>query len=507
MFQTLRNSALVKVLALVALTLLLCIPLAEIGSLIRERGQSQAEAAQELASTHAGAQTVAGPFLVLPWVEQWTETERNSKGQVTGQSVRTKSRTAIVFPERLKIDGRMTPEERYRGIFRVLFYKLDATLDGRFAALGPAPRPSERGGTVTLGTPRLAFSVSDVRGIEGLPDATLGGAPLRFQQGIPGLGASESSQGIHAPLSGEALRALTSGQAMDFRLALKLVGQEQLRIVPAAEDTEAHLQSPWPHPSFGGRFLASERTVGDAGFDARWRVSALVSTARTQLLRQWAAEATTAGPADTACGGGDSACMAAATAMAAAITATTAPARADLREVDSFDVALAQPVNVYFMAHRAAKYGALFIGLVLMASFMFELFRQLRLHPVQYGLVGLSVALFFLLLVALSEKLPFWQAYALSACASVLLLMAYFSAVLRGWRRGLGLGAFVAVLYGALYGLLASENNALLLGALLTFGMLALLMLVTRNVDWYALSEGRARPAEPAAATGQPLSN
>lgn len=506
MIQTLRNSALVKVLALVALTLLLCIPLAEIGSLIRERGRSQAEAAQELASTHAGAQTVAGPFLVLPWVEQWTETERNSKGEVTGQSQRTKARTTVVFPERLKIDGRMTPQERYRGIFRVLFYKLDATLDGRFAALGPAPRPSERGGTVTLGTPRLAFSVSDVRGIEGLPDATLGGAPLRFQQGIPGLGASASSQGIHAPLSGDTLRALASGQAMDFRLALKLVGQEQLRIVPAAEDTEAHLQSPWPHPSFGGRFLASERTVGDAGFDARWRVSALVSTARTQLLRQWAGE-TAAPPADVACAGDDSACRVAATAASAAQTAPAAPPQPDLREVDSFDVALAQPVNVYFMAHRAAKYGALFIGLVLMASFMFELFRQLRLHPVQYGLVGLSVALFFLLLVALSEKLPFWQAYALSACASVLLLMAYFSAVLRGWRRGVGLGAFVAVLYGALYGLLAAENNALLLGALLTFGMLALLMLVTRNVDWYALSEGRARPAEPAAVSGRSLSN
>lgn len=499
MIQTLRNSALVKVLALVALTLLLCIPLAEIGSLIRERGQSQAEAAQELASTHAGAQTVAGPFLVLPWVEQWTETERNSKGEVTGQSQRTKPRTTIVFPERLKIDGRMTPEERYRGIFRVLFYKLDATLDGRFAALGPAPRPSERGGTLTLGTPRLAFSVSDVRGIEGLPDATLGGAPLRFQQGIPGLGQAGALQGIHAPLSGDAPRALMNGQAMDFRLALKLVGQEQLSIVPAAEDTEAHLQSPWPHPSFGGRFLASERTVGDAGFDARWRVSALVSTARAQLLRTWSSEAAPS-VGDVACSRHDLSCMEQATAAAGV--------RPAAGEVDSFDIALAQPVNVYFMAHRAAKYGALFIGLVLMASFMFELFRQLRLHPVQYGLVGLSVALFFLLLVALSEKLPFWQAYALSACASVLLLMAYFSAVLRGWRRGAGLGSFVAVLYGALYGLLASENNALLLGALLTFGMLALLMLVTRNVDWYALSEGRARPAEPAAAAaGQTLSN
>ena len=123
-----------------------------------------------------------------------------------------------------------------------------------------------------------------------------------------------------------------------------------------------------------------------------------------------------------------------------------------------------------------------------MGCFMVELFRKLRLHPVQYGLVGLSIALFFLLLVALSEKLSFWQAYALSACASVALLMAYFSAVLRSVKRGLGLGAFVAVLYAALLGLLASESNALLLGALLTFGMLATLMLLTRHVDWYALS-------------------
>jgi len=151
-------------------------------------------------------------------------------------------------------------------------------------------------------------------------------------------------------------------------------------------------------------------------------------------------------------------------------------------------VSLAQPINVYSMSTRAGKYGALFIGMVLMAAFMFELFRKLRLHPVQYGLVGLSIALFFLLLLALSEKFAFWMAYAGAAAASVVLLAVYFSAVLAGWRRGLSFGAFVALLYGALYGLLASESNALLLGALLIFGMLAALMLVTRKVDWYALS-------------------
>ena len=158
-------------------------------------------------------------------------------------------------------------------------------------------------------------------------------------------------------------------------------------------------------------------------------------------------------------------------------------------------MSLAQPLNVYAMSTRAGKYGALFVGLVLMAAFMFELFRQLRLHPVQYALVGLSIALFFLLLLALSEKFAFWMAYAGAAAASVLLLSIYFSAVLGGWRRGLSFGAYVALLYGALYGLLASESNALLLGALLVFGMLSLLMIATRKVDWYALSGGSAKAA------------
>ena len=148
-------------------------------------------------------------------------------------------------------------------------------------------------------------------------------------------------------------------------------------------------------------------------------------------------------------------------------------------------MALAQPVSVYSMSERAAKYGALFIALVLLAVFTTELVKRLRLHPVQYALVGLSIAVFFLLLLALSEKLGFAWAYAAAAGASVLLLAVYFSAVLRGVKRGGALAAYVALLYGALYALLASENNALLLGALLVFGMLSALMLATRHVDWW----------------------
>lgn len=485
--RSLLRSSLGKVLALIVLTLLMSIPLEEIRSLISERGGSQRGAAEELAQTYAGAQTLVGPFVVLPFTERWSETTYDGKGRVTGRIQRSKSRSKIVFPEQLRLEGTLQPEERYRGIFRVLFYKLDAQLNGRFAAFDATLMPSEAGGSLSAGVPLLAFSLSDVRGIEGTPQATLGGQALKFEQGLPAPGdGSALAQGIHAPLSGDAARAIAAGRGLPFELALKVVGHERLAIVPAADDTQAHIRSSWPHPSFGGQFLATERSVDEQGFEARWQVSSLASQARAQLMRQWNADPGIDAGA-TACGADDRACTTRAGTRAAV-------PKMDVESVQNFSVSLAQPVNVYFMAHRAAKYGALFIGLVLMASFMFELFRKLRLHPVQYGLVGLSIALFFLLLLALSEKLAFWQAYAAAASASVLLLAAYFSAVLHGWGRGLGLAGFVAVLYGALYGLLASESNALLLGALLIFGMLSLLMLATRRVDWYALSAGGDAP-------------
>ncbi len=467
MFQALRNSMLLKVIGLMLLTLLLCIPLAEISSLNRERGRSQQEAAEELASTFTGSQTVIGPVLVVPYVERWNEIQRNAKGEVTGHVLRGREQVHIVFPEKLHTEGSLTPQERYRGIFRIPFYTLDATLSGAFAGFDPASvARSEPDSKIEFRTPFIGFNVSDLRGLDGSPALAIGGEMLRFAQRVPGM-ADDGwlGGGIHAPLAGSALAAWQARNPLSFELKLGLVGQETLSMVPIADETTAHLTSPWAHPSFGGRFLASERTITAQGFDAKWRVSSLVTSAREQV-------------------------------------------RGDDRKaaLQTFDVSLAQPINVYSMSTRAGKYGALFIGLVIMAAFMFELFRKLRLHPVQYGLVGLSIALFFLLLLALSEKFAFWIAYTGAAGASVALLAVYFSAVLGGWQRGLSFGVYVAVLYGALYGLLASESNALLLGALLIFGMVATLMLATRKVDWYALSQ-RVQPPVPVApaAAGVPL--
>lgn len=457
-----KNSVTLKLFTLLLLTLLLCVPLARIGWLVSERGVTQQQAAQELAATYAGAQTLVGPVLVVPYVERWSEAQLDEQGKLKGRIARSRQATHLVYPEKLEINGTVSPQERQRGIFSVLFYDLQGAWTGSFPPTHAAGVPrTEKDSIVELLPPSLAFGLSDVRGIQGAPLLLLAGEALRFVPGMPF--AAEGSllaQGIHAPLTGAALKAFEAKQPLAMDLQMAVVGQQNLSMAPVAEDTSAQLAIHWPHLSFGGRFLAAQRTQTQKGFQARWAVSSLVSAAGRQVT--------------------------------ASVQASAGGSRPQAQVLDTFDVSLIQPQNTYSMSDRAVKYGALFVGLTLMAAFMFELFRKLRLHPVQYALVGLSIALFFLLLLALSEKLAFSLAYGLASGASVALLMVYFSAVLQGRRRGLSLAAFVGLLYAALYGLLVSEDNALLMGSLLVFCMLAALMLLTRKIDWYALSPAQA---------------
>ena len=154
-------------------------------------------------------------------------------------------------------------------------------------------------------------------------------------------------------------------------------------------------------------------------------------------------------------------------------------------------MSLLDPVNAYTQADRATKYGVLFVVLTFVGFFMFELIKQVPVHPIQYALVGLAIAIFFLLLVSLSEHIPFGWSYIAAAIACIGLIGFYLSAVLHSRARGAGFAAMLATLYAALYGLLVLEDNALVVGAGLLFAILAAIMIATRKVDWYALGGGR----------------
>lgn len=193
MLARLRHSVLIKVLGLLVLTVLLCIPLVQIEGLTRERGNSQREAAAELASTYTGTQTLIGPFVVQPYVERWMEPQRDAQGRVVGQEARSKEMAHLVFPDKLHIEGSLAPQERYRGIFSIPFYTLDATLEGAFPTFDAAAMPhSEKDSTLELKAPYVALHLSDLRGLDGSP--ALRRLPLHpVQYGLVGLSMGDAA--------------------------------------------------------------------------------------------------------------------------------------------------------------------------------------------------------------------------------------------------------------------------------------------------------------------------
>ena len=141
------------------------------------------------------------------------------------------------------------------------------------------------------------------------------------------------------------------------------------------------------------------------------------------------------------------------------------PEKRRRRCLESFGVAFIDPVNSYALSERALKYGLLFIGLTFVGVALVEVMRRVRVHPLQYLLVGCALVLFFLLLASLGEHLVFDWAYLAAALACSGLLAYNASHILHGARAGLAFGATIAALYAVLYLLLQREQRALLLGS------------------------------------------
>ncbi|HMB57106.1 MAG TPA: cell envelope integrity protein CreD [Arenimonas sp.] len=434
--------------ALVAfLSLLLLVPLMVINGTIGERQAYRSEAVETVTQSFAGPQTLVGPVLVVPYAEQ-VQVVSKDKNDNDVTRTETQQKQWFFFPKAMTLDGGIRPSERKLGLYNVRIYELQTRIAANFDAVVP----NDAGVVRTIGQPYLSLSISDVRGLAGTPVLKVDHVPVALMQNV---GGHRKDNGLHAPLP-----AVAFGQhvAMTVDLQLALGGTETLAVAPIADSNHITLKSAWPHPHFAGSFLPHDHTIGDQGFNANWDISSLAAGTQGQYLE------------------------------------------GDDKQMDVLSIGLVEPVNVYTQVDRASKYGFLFVMLTFVGFFMFELIKRLAIHPIQYGLVGLALAIFFLLLLSLSERIEFWIAYLIASVACIGLLGVYLSAVLKSRGRGLAFAAMLTLLYAALYGLLVSEDNAMVLGSLMLFAILAAIMLVTRKIDWYALSAGNAPPPIPAPA-------
>jgi inner membrane protein len=439
-----RLLPLLKIVAILFLTLLMMIPMVRIRGLIHERQDLRDQVLADVARSDAGTQTLTGPVLIVPF-------SRTVHEQVAGGGDRPVTVAPEVqgelrlLPSKKKVDGKLGTGERQRGIYHARVYRAESQLSGRFDV------PENYGVTddvasYRFGEARLALGISDIRGIGNALTLRANGSDIPF---APGTGSALFASGVQAALPGS-----HAGRSIDFDINLTLAGTREFNIVPVGRESRVHLESDWPHPSFIGEFLPVEREISSLGFNADWQTSFFATNMEDVLARC----------ADAAGG-----CKA--------------------LEDDHFGVSFIDPVDQYLKSERAAKYAFLFIGLTFAGFFLTEVLRRVSVHPIQYGLVGLALAMFFLLLLSLSEHMGFGLAYLVAATACVGLISYYVRYVLASVGQGMVFGAALASLYALLYGILSSEDYALLMGSLLVFGLLAMVMVLTRRVSWSNLGE------------------
>lgn len=437
-----------KLVVLGILSVLLLIALSSIKGITRERKGRLNEVKRDIAESYAGRQRILGPVVQLEYRERWMSKQYNKEKDLWYEKEMSRINLKYVYPKQLKYSGSLDVQERYRGIFKANVFQNAGSFAGTIEFPDKASLLMEKESQLDMISAKACVLVSDPRGISTVPVFTWDKDELKIE---PGSGLVGDPDGVHVALSDpESLY----GSKHTFAVDLNIHGMGMLEIVPLGEDNQIKLESAWPHPSFTGDFLASDREVSDEGFTAEWKVNGLACSAQQDM---------NAGR---------------------------------MNQVQTLGVSLIDPVTVYPMTDRALKYGFLFIFITFAAFFLFELVKQLKIHPVQYGFVGLAQAIFFLLLLSLSEHIGFGVSYFIASAATIVVISLYLCSVLKGFGRGLLFGGVLTLLYGALFGLLQSEDHALVAGSTLLFGLLTLVMLLTRKVDWYALNikqEGAAQ--------------
>ena len=424
-----KLAAAAKAIVIALLALALLVPVLMIQGLVAERQARSNDAIAGIAEGWGKRQTVAGPYLAVPFERHWTEIRRETiDGKLREiRNERSESRVLRLPAKAIAWTVDAETSEKARGIYKARLYTARLRAQGSIEV--PSRSSFEDGTSRYKWSPaRLVVGVSDPLGIR---------AASGTHAFAPGPGDAAVAAGLHS-----VIRDFEFSRRIDFSLDLELGGSEAFSLAPLNADTTVAMRANWPHPSFQGRFLPTAHEIRADGFSARWRVSRLAAQ-----------------------GTGDA----------------------------GISVSFIEPVGLYRQLERASKYGFLFVGLTFGAFLVFELLRRLAIHPIQYALVGLALAMFFLLLTALSEHFDFAAAYTAATLACVGLITAYLVRVLASARAGVAFGAALAALYAVLYALLQAEDYSLLGGSLLLFGLLATVMLATRGVDWYVVT-ARAKP-------------
>lgn len=422
------------------LILVMLIPLAMVSDLIEERKNRQQNATSEISQKWGSAQTLMGPILIIPY-----ETVTYQK------KIRIiKQNKAWLFPESLKIDGKLTARMKKRGIYQAALYESGFNISGNFK-FPDVKKQLTNASRIHFDRAFLTFMVSDTRAVQNNLTLDWNGKKFSF---LPGSNLPElQNSGLHAFLE-QVQAAVKKNSTINFALSLKLNGSGGLRFLPAGKVSNINLKSDWSSPSFQGAYLPKHNT-NKQGFDATWNIS-YFGRNFPQFLK------------------------------------SVQEAKKYNFSNSTFGVDLLVNLDHYQKVNRSAKYGILFLILTFLGYVLIEIFTKVKIHPVQYLLIGSALIIFYVLFLSLAEHLGFHLSYLLSSIA-IISIITFYSLQILNRNRILFLAGMLTGLYSYLYIVLISEDYALLLGSIVLFLLLALTMFLTRKINWYEIQLGHKK--------------
>ena len=431
--EAVRKSPFVRVLLIGFIMLLLQIPIGLLYGVISERQSSRDEAVADITAKWGHQQAIVGPILLVPFLRHIQEPTVDGKTKT-----RTVTERAVFLPDALDVQADIQSETRYRGIYEVPVYRADVLLSGSFKGIDFADW-DVADGDILWDKASLNLPISDVRALTSTSGLKWGERSIALQPGVKFGGGA----GIHVPLR----RPDLESSSIPFSLGLDLNGSHSFSVAPVGSQTEFRMKSNWPDPSFGGTWLPQDKSEITAdGFESSWSVNLL----GRNYPQRW----------------------------------VDGPNQQESLRQSTMDVRFLPAIDQYRMAFRSVKYEFLFLVLVFMTLWVFEVLSGLRLHAIQYLFCGVAMCLFYLLELSLSEHIGFGAAYTIAAGMVCALVGGYCRAVLETSGRAAVVGGVLTLLYGYLYMLLVNQDFALLAGSIGLFGALAVVMYLTRNIQW-----------------------
>jgi inner membrane protein len=443
-----------KLIMVCGLVLLMGIPTLLISNISYERSNRADQVAREVGNRYGGPQMVMGPVLSIPYRQKRADGRFGEGGEYL---IFANDGTADIKDVKTVV--------RQRSLFRVPTYQAHIKFKARFDMKDIEASYSEN---IELNwqDARILVGVSDSKGLRDDAYLTMAGQELRkfspARQNLP----ARPVEFVHPNYVTHAESLRQSGMLsfmdvkigdlvgnkseLEFETTISLIGSQSLSTLPFAQSTKLNMSSDWPHPGFDGHFPPTDREINDAGFMASWSIPFL----------------------------------------ARGIPSSGKAKGFNFGELmqKTMVVKFVNPVNAYQKVNRALKYSILFIGLVFLTYFLFEVAIGVRVHAAQYILIGLAQTIFYLLLLAFAEHTGFTVAFLIASLATIGVTSAYAGAVFGG-RQYIRRAAIVfGSVYALLYTLMRMEDFALMVGALTSFVAIAGTMYLTRNVNWYGMS-------------------